>query len=268
MMTLLLAAVIAMQADTAMVADPCPPPVAPNPAVAALVETLLVPGRHFAPPPVPLRDAPLSGQAARDWGNLCRYRAENAALTRNVSIVFMGDSITEMWKVAEPGLFTGGVVDRGISGQTSAQMLLRFQADVVALKPRAVHIMVGTNDVAGNTGPTTEQAYRDNIVAMTTLARANGIRVILGAIPPAAVFWWAPNLRPAAQIARLNRWLADYARRGGFAFIDYHRPLATADGALRDDFANDGVHPNRAGYAAMRLAGRAALQPYVRKGDH
>lgn len=264
---ILIAALLATQAQTAMSVDPCPPPSAPNPAITAIVDGMLVPGARFTPPPVPPRDAPLTGQAARDWANLCRYRAENAAVTGPVHIVFLGASITELWKAAEPDMFTRGVINRGISGQTSAQMLLRFQADVVALKPRAVHILAGTNDVAGNTGPTTEQAYKDNIVAMTTLARANGIKVILGAITPADAFWWAPEQRPAKQIQRLNHWLADYARQEGFAFIDYHRLLATRNGALRADFANDGVHPNRAGYTAMTSQARGTLQPYLLAGD-
>lgn len=248
---------------TAMVADPCPPPAAPNPGLAALVTRLLAPGTAFAPPPVPPRDQPLTGQAARDWPGLCRYRAENAALSGPVRVVFMGDSISELWKAADPDLFTHGVLDRGISGQTSAQMLLRFQADVIALHPRAVHILAGTNDVAGNTGPTTEQAYKDNIVAMATLARANGIRVILGAMPPAGAFWWAPAMKPAARIVALNRWLADYARFNGFGFVDYHTPLATPDGALDPRFANDGVHPNSTGYAVMRARLAPMLARYL-----
>ena len=258
-----IASVQAAPADTAMVVDSCPPPAAPNSGRAAMVQAMLTPNTAFTPPPVPPRDQPLTGQAARDWPALCRYRTENAALTGPVRIVFMGDSITELWKAADPDFFTGGVVDRGISGQTSAQMVLRFQQDVVALKPRAVHIMAGTNDVAGNTGPTTEQAYKDNITAMATLAHANGIRVMIGSIPPAAHFWWAPAMKPAPQIVRLNHWLADYARRNGFVFVDYHRALTASDGSLPVSFANDGVHPNRAGYAVMQAQARTALKPYL-----
>lgn len=198
---------------------------------------------------------------AQDWAGLCRYRDDNAAFIASghkPAIVFYGDSITENWVAGDPGLFGPGVVGRGISGQTSAQMLVRFHADVVALHPRAVHIMAGTNDVAGNNGPTTEQAWRDNIMAMVEIARAHGIRVVLGSIPPAVRFMWRPELKPAAQIIRLNAWLRDYARSQGLAYLDYHAALASADGAMKPEYSLDGVHPNRDGYAAMRTLAASA----------
>ena len=203
-----------------------------------------------------------AAQHERDWANLCRYRAENAALAkqRRPRAVFIGDSITENWPAADPGFFTGGVVGRGISGQTSPQMLLRFYADVVALHPRVVHILAGTNDLAGNTGPTTAQDYRNNVMAMTELALANGIRVVLGAIPPADHFSWRPELRPAAQLAELNDWLRHYAAARRVTFVDYYSLLAAKDGSMRADLTHDGVHPHRAGYALMRTLAERAIE--------
>jgi lysophospholipase L1-like esterase len=131
-------------------------------------------------------------------------------------------------------------------------MLVRFHSDVITLQPRTVHIMAGTNDVAGNAGPTSEQAFQDNIHAMVEMARAHGIRVVLASIPPAAKFTWRPELQPAKQISELNRWMRDYARRERIDYLDYYSVLATADGALKTDLSIDGVHPNRDGYAAMR----------------
>lgn len=194
-----------------------------------------------------------------DWANLNRYAAENAAMRgARVSTVFMGDSITQGWREQRPAFFEGRA-GRGISGQTTPQMLLRFQADVVALKPAAVHIMAGTNDLAGNTGPNSAEDYRNNIRAMVTLAKANGIKVILASIPPAAGFAWKPALKPTPLIAELNAWLKSYAEAEGQAFLDYHTALATPEGALRPDLTFDGVHPNHAGYQVMAPLARKAL---------
>ncbi len=210
--------------------------------------------------------------AARDWAKLCRYRADNRDLLatgRPVQAVFLGDSITDNWPRADPALFDAhGWVGRGISGQTSAQMLVRFQADVVALRPRWVHILAGTNDVAGNGGPTTVQDFRNNIMAMVQLARANGIAVVLGAIPPARRFSWRPEVDAAPRIAELNAWLKAYAQQQGLGFVDYHAALAR-DGDLPPAYGHDGVHPNRDGYAVMRrwlLQAAAAAEP-AGKGD-
>ncbi|MET4898140.1 SGNH/GDSL hydrolase family protein [Sphingomonadaceae bacterium jetA1] len=191
----------------------------------------------------------------RDFGQLCRYREDNARLLAArtpVRVVFMGDSITDGWINADRDLFTNGLVDRGISGQTTPQMLVRFRQDVIALHPRAVHIMAGTNDIAGNTGAATMETVQGHIQSMAELARAHGIKVILASIPPAIAFSWNPAKRPAPQIQAFNRWLQDYARRNGFTYIDYHHVLATPDGGMKPGFAKDGVHPTVAGYAAMR----------------
>jgi acyl-CoA thioesterase I len=173
--------------------------------------------------------------------------------------VFMGDSITEAWKYGDPKVFTGGWIDRGISGQTTPQMLIRFPADVLALHPRVVHIMAGTNDIAGNTGPTTIDTIVGNIAAMVTLAKADGIRVVIAAVPPAGRFSWAPDLKPVPQIAALNARLRALAAREHVTFVDYGAALALPDGAMRDAFTLDGVHPNAAGYAAMAPLMRKAI---------
>lgn len=196
-----------------------------------------------------------------DWAWLCRYRADNAAIdpAHPPRVVFMGDSITENWARDDRALFSNGIVARGISGQTSPQMLVRFWQDVVALRPRVVHIMAGTNDIAGNTGPTTPEAYRNAVRAMVTLARANRIAVVLGSIPPSNAFGWNPALTPAPWIARLNTWLRDYAASEGAVFADYHTALAGPQGELPARYAPDGVHPNPAGYAVMRPIAERAI---------
>ena len=196
----------------------------------------------------------------RDFGQLCRYADANPGAKRQrVRVVFMGDSITDNWINLDPSMFTHGLVDRGISGQTTPQMLVRFRNDVIALKPLAVHIMAGTNDIAGNTGAATIETVEGNIASMAELARAHGIRVMLASIPPAAAFPWSPKMRPVPQIAELNAWIRDYARANGFTYVDYQASLAAADGGMKPGLASDGVHPTKAGYAVMRPIALAAI---------
>jgi lysophospholipase L1-like esterase len=198
----------------------------------------------------------------RDFGQLCRYAGANRASTasaQKVRVVFMGDSITDNWIRSDAALFSGGLVDRGISGQTTPQMLVRFRADVIALKPQAVHIMAGTNDIAGNTGAATIATVKGNIQSMAELARAHGIKVILASVPPAAAFPWSPGKRPALQIAAMNLWLRGYAKANGFVYVDYFGALATPDGAMKPGLASDGVHPTAQGYAVMRPLALAAI---------
>jgi lysophospholipase L1-like esterase len=204
---------------------------------------------------------------ANDWPNLCRYREENqaAAAGPRPLLVLMGDSITENWKARDPGLFGNGIIDRGIGGQTTPQMLLRFHQDVIALHPRAVHIMAGTNDIAGNTGPTSDGQFRDNIRAMVELARAHGIKVILASIPPASAFPHRPQLHPADRIRAWNTWLRDYARAERLVFVDYHAALAGAAGGMRREFSVDGVHPTHAGYQPMDALLHRALAELDRR---
>ena len=263
----------AAAAPVGMVDDPCPPPaasdalgkefseamVADGPFPSALLAKVMDPARGAA------NEKAKAEQAARDWADLCRYRADNAA-ARNVEAVFVGDSITELWMVADPGFFSAARLDRGISGQTSAQMLLRFSADVVALKPKVVHILAGTNDVAGNLGPNRPEDFKNNIRAMADIADANGIAVVIGAIPPADRFLWRSQLKPAAQIGELNAWLKAFAASRGYAFADYHAAMATEAGAMRPAFSKDFVHPNRAGYAVMAPIAQAALDEARRRG--
>ncbi len=197
----------------------------------------------------------------KDWAGLGHYRGANAALGgAPVRGVFIGDSITEMWGVAQPDLFEDGIVNRGISGQTSPQILLRFMADVVALRAGWVHIMCGINDIAGNTGPTTPSDYRNNISAMVDLATAHGVQVILASLTPADRFVWSPAITGvAARVGELNAWLAELARARGLVFCDYHPALAAPGGALRPDLTRDGVHPTGAGYRVMRQTVERAL---------
>lgn len=201
---------------------------------------------------------------AHDFGQLCYYRDENAQLAASAGhdaprVVFMGDSITEIWKRKDPHFFVDGRIDRGISGQTTPQMLVRFRQDVIDLHPAVVHIMAGTNDVAGNTGAATARTVEGNIASMAELAHAHGIAVILASIPPTTHFDWQPALKPAPVIARLNRWIRRYAARNGFVYVDYHHLLSSADGSMKPGYASDGVHPTVKGFAVMEPLARAAI---------
>jgi lysophospholipase L1-like esterase len=202
-------------------------------------------------------------QFAEDWAFLCRYRDANAdrvaSGVRPVA-VFMGDSITEGWIEADPTFFAAnGYVDRGISGQSSSQMVVRFAHDVLALKPRAVHIMAGTNDIGGATGPITEDEFVGNIRAMLVLARANGIAVVLAAIPPMSRLLPRPAFDTRPVVPRLNGRLKALAEEHGATWVDYFTPLAASDGSFDARYANDGVHPTRAGYDVMEPLARAAI---------
>jgi lysophospholipase L1-like esterase len=204
------------------------------------------------------------GWFERDFGMIGYYAEENAKLLASrepVDIVFMGDSITEGWMDKRPGFFTRGRIDRGIGGQTTSQMVLRMFSDVVALKPKAVHIMAGTNDIAGNTGPMTPQMTENNIEAMSDIARRHGIKVLLAPIPPAASFPWRPGLETRPRIAELNRWLKRFASESGATWIDYWSVLDDGTGAMKPGLASDGVHPTEAGYDAMATV----IEPILRK---
>ncbi len=192
---------------------------------------------------------------AKDWPWLCRYAAENAAVLASgirPEAVFIGDSITENWKLGDPSLFSATVLDRGIGGQTTPQILLRFYQDVVTLHPRAVHIMAGTNDISGNTGAVTDTAIVDNIRAMIDIAKANGIRVVLASITPSKEFIARPGVDPSPRIAEVNRRLKQLAAQQRITFVDYFPLLADREGGLAAALGNDGLHPNRDGYAVMR----------------
>lgn len=205
-----------------------------------------------------------------DWANLGRYRASNDSVTAphpgERRVVFIGDSITESWAPFFPALFPGkSYFNRGISGQTSPQILLRFRQDVVAIRPKVVVILAGTNDIAGNTGPSSLEMIHDNIASMTEIAQSNGIRVVLGAVLPAYQFAWKPGAEPASKIIALNSWIRRYAARSGAVYLDYHSAMVDARGGLRTEYTSDGVHPNLVGYKLMApLAEKAIVRALLR----
>ena len=208
-----------------------------------------------------------------DWADLGRYRAANDSLgapkAGEQRVVFMGNSITDSWARLFAEQFSGKpYVGRGISGQTTPQMLVRFRQDVVALKPAVVVILAGTNDIAGNTGPSTLEMIEDNLRSMTEIAKANGIRVVLSSVLPVFDYPWKPGLEPAAKIVTLNRWMRAYADSVGAVYLDYHTPMADERQGLRAELTRDGVHPNQAGYRIMAPLAEAAIRRALqRRGD-
>jgi len=228
-----------------------------------------------APPPAGESVAELKAKvgqleaAALDWPNRARYREANAQLgppaAGEARVVFLGDSITDSWP--QSGHFFAGqpCVGRGISGQTTPQMLVRFRDDVVALRPKVVVILAGTNDVAENTGPYDPGFTRGCIASMVELARASDIRVVLCSVLPAYDYPWRPGLQPGPKIMALNAWMRDYAAQTGCVYLDYFPAMADERHGLKAAFSEDGVHPNAAGYAVMEsLAGPAIAAALAR----
>jgi lysophospholipase L1-like esterase len=198
-----------------------------------------------------------------DWAWLGKYRQANLDLISSgakVDTVFLGDSITEGWTNADPVFFAKANIGRGISAQTTPQLLVRMHADVVALKPRVVHIMAGTNDIAQNTGPMSPEDSKNNLMAMCEIARAHGIRVVLGSVPPASKYWWRPDLQPKATAIALNGWMRAYAKEIGAVYADYAAALTDANGNVKLTLAKDEVHPTAEGYAAMRPIAETAIR--------
>ncbi|MFT3761861.1 MAG: SGNH/GDSL hydrolase family protein [Pseudoxanthomonas sp.] len=222
-----------------------------------------------APSTLPEDKIALMQQWLLDFPGLARYRGDNAELpaTEKGRVVFYGDSITDGWGRVEGTEFFPGKpwLNRGISGQTTAQMLLRFRQDVIELKPEAVVVLAGTNDIAGNTGPASLDMIEDNLRSMAELARANGIRVVLASVLPASAYPWRPGYRPAAKIRALNEWIGRYARDNGFVYLDYYSAMANAEGGLDPELAKDGVHPTPAGYAVMAPLAQRAVQEALGK---
>jgi lysophospholipase L1-like esterase len=214
---------------------------------------------------------------ARDFANLRRYHEQNGTVKPGQSrVVFMGDSITDNW--AQPrfgGFFPGKpYANRGISGQTTPQMLLRFRPDVIALGPQAVVILAGTNDLAGNTGPTTDDEIKGNLMSMCELADANHVRVVLASITPVSDYHRRPPgapmtaVRSPARITALNNWMRSYAADHHHVYLDYYGAMVDDHGMLREDLSEDDLHPNAKGYAVMAPLADAAVQRALGTAGH
>jgi len=230
------------------------------------------------PPPADCQDMATALQALmrndtrlRDWPQLGRYRQDNQALAPAKAgesrVVFMGDSITDNWQQPRFGWFPGKpYVDRGISGQTTPQMLVRFRPDVIDLKPKVVVILAGTNDIAGNTGPMTDEDIERNLASMGELAKLHGIKVVLASITPTSAYHVNGNAapqttaRPMSRIRAINDWMKKYAADNGHVYLDYFTPMLDATGVMKAELTGDDLHPNAAGYAIMAPLAEAAIQ--------
>ncbi len=247
-------------------------PAAPSPSSAP------APTPPAVQPPAAGQASPPSGQSAWaiahdrqllvDFPDFARYHEDNAKLGPPAAgedrVVFYGDSITDAWHLAE--YFPGKpYINRGISGQTTPQMLVRFRADVINLHPKVVVILAGTNDIAGNTGPTTPEAIEDNFTSMCELARANHIRVVLASILPAYDYPWKPGMQPVEKIAALNAWLKNYAAANSDMYLDYYSALQDERHGLPAKLSHDGVHPNPAGYAIMQPLAEQAIEQALKQ---
>lgn len=201
---------------------------------------------------------------AQDWANLKKYHSENENLKMSDSdgrVVFMGNSITEGWVNNNPGFFeNNNYIGRGISGQTTPQMLVRFTPDVIDLEPEAVVILAGTNDIAGNTGFSSVKMITDNIAAMAQLATANDIEVVLSSILPVYDYPWRKGLEPIGKISEINQWMKEYAQENGHAYLDYYQAMVDERKGLKAEYSGDGVHPNAKGYAVMEPLAKEAIQ--------
>ena len=197
---------------------------------------------------------PMLAVAQNDWANYNRYAEANAQVTEAPKAVLMGDSITDGWPSADPEFFSdNNFVGRGISGQVTSQMLLRFRQDVIDLHPKYVVILAGTNDIAENSGKIDMEKTFGNIVSMCDLAKANGIKPIICAVIPAASFRWHPHVTGAAEkIVQLNQMLKAYAKENKIKYVDYHSAMKDERGGLPESLAKDGVHPTREGYDIMK----------------
>lgn len=198
-----------------------------------------------------------------DWPNLRRYRSENAQVvipTKENRVVFMGNSITDGWINASPDFFKNNpYLDRGISGQTTPQMLVRFRQDVIDLKPKVVVILAGINDIAGNTGPSSVQMIENNLISMAQLAKANGIKVVMCSILPAYSFPWRPGIDPVQSIIEGNKWMKSFAEKNHFVYCNYYDALVDSRKGLPANLSKDGVHPTEEGYKIMEPIVKKAI---------
>jgi lysophospholipase L1-like esterase len=220
-------------------------------------------------PPIPeerLRpEAERMQKVLQDWANLTRYRAENGSVQSpaggEARVVFMGDSITDAWGRRYGKFFPGKpYINRGIGGQTTPQMLIRFRPDVIAHKPKAVVILAGTNDIAGNTGPMSLEEIQGNITSMAELASANGIKVVLSSVMPVTdAIRPQTGRRPPEKIVALNKWIKDYAAKTGAVYLDYHSAMVDDKGMLKTELTYDGLHPNNAGYELIEPLAQKAI---------
>lgn len=202
---------------------------------------------------------------AQDWANTARFKEANEKLAPPAKgenrVVFMGNSITEGWINTCPEFFAGKpYINRGISGQTTPQMLVRFRPDVINLKPKVVVILAGTNDIAGNTGPSTLEMIMDNLISMAELAQANNIKVVLSSVLPAFDYPWKPGLEPAGKIVKLNDMIKEYADKNKIVYLDYFSAMADERKGLSKENSGDGVHPNKAGYQIMEPLAEEAIK--------
>ena len=250
---------------------------------AAQTVTPQVPVEPTTPPSVPdcpdvaraMRDLIAQDARLRDWPNLTRYRMANDAVARAgtpVDVAFLGDSITDNWdEKGRGGFFPGkGYLNRGIGGQTTPQMLVRLRPDVLVHKPKVLVVLAGTNDIAGNTGPTTNEDIEQNLAAIAELAGAHGVKVVLASILPISDYHQKPDVvaqvirRPMMRINAVNTWLRQYATEHGHVFLDYAPAVSDARGMLKSELSEDDLHPNAMGYAAMTPLAEAAIAQAMR----
>src|SRR5581483_11415604 len=216
-------------------------------------------------------DLKMAQDKLKDWPNLGRYRDANAQIQPPAAgenrVVFMGDSITDGWGHNDNRFFPGKpYINRGISGQTTPQMLIRFRPDVIALKPKVVVILAGTNDIAGNTGPSTLEAIEDNLTSMAELAKVNGIHVVLASLLPVCDYIKPQTARrPPEQIIALNDWMKDYATKNGLVYLDYYSAMLDDKKMFKQELTRDGLHPNDAGYQIMGPLAEKAIAAALRQ---
>ena len=204
----------------------------------------------------------------QDWANLKRFQQENSELllpkANEHRVVFMGNSITEGWLSIRPEFFKNKpYVNRGISGQTTPQMLIRFRQDVIHLKPSTVVLLAGINDIAENTGPSTIEMIANNIISMAELAKANHINVIICSVLPANNFPWREGLKPAEKVRKLNAILQSYSYENKLAYVDYYSAMVNDSNGLKKELGEDGIHPNKNGYLIMEPILEKAIKKYI-----